>query len=454
MPTIGYTVDGGTTDTGASGCVANVHASTLYTASGGEIVTAIHMYLGSLSAKTTVDVGIYEFTGGLPDLLVAPPAASMTISSTAGLYSVTGLSIPLASGKTYGVAAGVPGGNGRISYKYDLLSGNRRSLNAANNLPSTWTHAGYSSSQRSIFFDYTAGGTGYEIAFDSGAYSSTGQSAGLSYSRRIALDQGSFGDTGQAATLKVGRKLTISAGSFALTGQSAAVKASRKISIESGSFSLTGQSVAFGTENVSMSDDAFSADAFSTDAFALDADESLASLVVVAGSYVTTGNNVAFRRGFSLPAQPGAYADSGNAADLVYSGADNPDYTLVIGQGSYTQTGQAAALKASRKAAIAAGSYSDTGQATALRKTSRIAINQGSYADTGNSSRLVVQRLLQAAMAGYTYTGYAAQFGYYPSGSSESSITTLISIGDETYTVMLLDSTNVILLDSHNAVSV
>jgi hypothetical protein len=139
------------------------------------------------------------------------------------------------------------------------------------------------------------------------------------------------------------------------------------------------------------------------------------------GSYSDTGQAAALRLARKLAAEQGAYALTGSDATLTYEPIP-PPATLVAAVGSYAGAGQSAGLVVARK----------------------LASDQGMYAGTGSDSRLAVARLLQAAMAGYTYTGYAALLSAPATGPSESSISSSVPINDETNTVMLLDSTNAV----------
>jgi len=80
-------------------------------------------------------------------------------------------------------------------------------------------------------------------------------------------------------------------------------------------------------------------------------------------------------------------------------------YTLSMGQGSYTLTGQAVAVTAQRKLVIAQGSYTYTGQGVLLVAARKLILAQGSYALTGQSVTLTASRKLLLAQGSYTLTG-------------------------------------------------
>ena len=89
-----------------------------------------------------------------------------------------------------------------------------------------------------------------------------------------------------------------------------------------------------------------------------------------------------------------------------------PTYTLTAAQGSFTLTGQAAGLTASRLLTAAQGSYTLTGQAATLKAARLITAAQGSYTLTGQDATLTytpaVTYTLTAAQGAFTLTGQAA----------------------------------------------
>ena len=110
-------------------------------------------------------------------------------------------------------------------------------------------------------------------------------------------------------------------------------------------------------------------------------------------------------------------------------------YTLIAASGSFTQTGQATALKVGRKLTAATASYSLSGIAAAFKTSRKLLAVSGSYALTGNTATLTytpiagpdytlvsdvgsftlagqavslkVGRKIAAASGSYTLTGYA-----------------------------------------------
>jgi Concanavalin A-like lectin/glucanases superfamily len=97
---------------------------------------------------------------------------------------------------------------------------------------------------------------------------------------------------------------------------------------------------------------------------------------------------------------------------FVASTGTGPTYTLTAAQGSFTLTGQAAGLTASRLLTAAQGSFALTGQAATLKAARLITAAQGSYTLTGQDATLTytpaVTYTLTAAQGAFTLTGQAA----------------------------------------------
>jgi len=91
---------------------------------------------------------------------------------------------------------------------------------------------------------------------------------------------------------------------------------------------------------------------------------------------------------------------------------------LTAEAGSYSQTGQAAGLKVTRKIAAGAGSYSLTGQPADLKSGRKIAAGPGSYSLTGQD---VVLRFMGHNFESGTYLKFDAGFHltkiYFPNGT-------------------------------------
>jgi hypothetical protein len=83
-------------------------------------------------------------------------------------------------------------------------------------------------------------------------------------------------------------------------------------------------------------------------------------------------------------------------------------YTLTAANGTYTLTGQAAALTTNRKLAAANGSYAVTGQNAGLSQGYKITAADGTYTVTGQDAGLNAARKLTAGSGTLTLTGQDA----------------------------------------------
>lgn len=108
-----------------------------------------------------------------------------------------------------------------------------------------------------------------------------------------------------------------------------------------------------------------------------------------------------------------SWTDNGSAKTIVglavvYEAAGATGYTLTADAASFTLAGQAAGLKAARKASASAASFALTGNAAGLKRGYPLAANTGSFALTGNAATLTAQRKLAAAQGTFTLTGNAS----------------------------------------------
>lgn len=128
------------------------------------------------------------------------------------------------------------------------------------------------------------------------------------------------------------------------------------------------------------------------------------TLTAAQGTYAQTGVAAALRASRKLTSAQGTYAQTGVAAGL------RRIITVVAAKGTYAQTGVAAALRASRVITAAQGTYAQTGIAANLTKSGSrsIVAAQGTYAQTGVAAALSLIRRLTAAQGTYAQTGVAA----------------------------------------------
>lgn len=134
------------------------------------------------------------------------------------------------------------------------------------------------------------------------------------------------------------------------------------------------------------------------------------TLVAAQGSYSLTGQAAGLRASRSLTAAQGSYSLNGQAATLRKS------YPLVAAQGSYSLTGQPAGLAVARVMAASQGSYTLSGQPAGLRATRTLTAAQGAYTLSGQTANLFAARRLTAEQGAYTLTGIAAGLIYSGSG--------------------------------------
>lgn len=87
-------------------------------------------------------------------------------------------------------------------------------------------------------------------------------------------------------------------------------------------------------------------------------------------------------------------------------------YTLTMGVGAFTLTGNATALKAARKLTASVGTFTETGNATGLAFGHKIAANVGAFTLTGNTTTLKADRKLAAGVGAFTETGNATGLAY------------------------------------------
>ncbi len=134
----------------------------------------------------------------------------------------------------------------------------------------------------------------------------------------------------------------------------------------------------------------------------------------LAGTGGTSANNSTEYKnatGTTSTAVDGSLSGAGDWAIKAFTikeAAAGADYTLTADAGSFTLTGQAASLLASRNLTAAAGSFSLAGQAAGLLANRLLTAGQGSYTLSGQDASLLVNRLLTAESGTFTLTGQDA----------------------------------------------
>lgn len=105
-------------------------------------------------------------------------------------------------------------------------------------------------------------------------------------------------------------------------------------------------------------------------------------------------------------------------------------FSIAIGAGAISITGQAAALLATRRAAIGAGSFEVSGQAVGIRSTRSMSAANGSFALTGQAVSLRAGRYLACSPflpADVGFFGFAP-LGAYPLGGTGSRDATTFAV--------------------------
>lgn len=105
---------------------------------------------------------------------------------------------------------------------------------------------------------------------------------------------------------------------------------------------------------------------------------------------------------YSLAAAVGSFSLSGQAAGL------RATRTIAGAVGTFTQSGQAAGLRAARKITAAVGSFALSGQAAGLLATRTLTCSAGAFSLSGQAAGLRPTRLLSAAVGVFTLTGQSA----------------------------------------------
>lgn len=131
---------------------------------------------------------------------------------------------------------------------------------------------------------------------------------------------------------------------------------------------------------------------------------SVYTLTADPGSFSLSGQAAGLIASRLLPASAGSYAITGQAAGMSRS------RSLPASTGSFSIAGQAAALLASRVLPAAVGQYAITGQAASLLRSLRLPASAGSFAISGQAAGMIASRLLPAAAGVINITGQSAGF--------------------------------------------
>lgn len=127
------------------------------------------------------------------------------------------------------------------------------------------------------------------------------------------------------------------------------------------------------------------------------------------------------------------YAIPGKGYINVDEGSGGPTYTLTAAAGSFTFTGRAAGLKASRKIAASKGTFTLTGVAAILKASRKMAGSTGAFTLTGVPVVLKAGRKLAIGTGTFVLTGNAADLVYTPGGAGPT-YTLTASVGAFSFT--------------------
>lgn len=175
--------------------------------------------------------------------------------------------------------------------------------------------------------------SGTSLTAEQGSYTITGQTAALLRAKILPANQGSYTLTGLAANTSVGSNATLTAetGDFDVTGLAATFLRTHNLVGVTRTYTLTGLPAGLS--------------------------EGAASLTAEQGSYTVSGQAATFLRTWVMPAGVGSFVITGN--DVAFPAG----LSLAAEQASYTMTGLAAATRRGALLSGEAGSYVFTGLA-------------------------------------------------------------------------------------------
>ncbi len=196
----------------------------------------------------------------------------------------------------------------------------------------------------------------------------------------LTASAGSFVETGTAAALTAGRAITASAGTFLETGLAATLTADQARTALAGSFVETG----------------------------IDA--------VLAESHPTAGGSVLPRPGWTSPGKIGKPAPNLPGLSRLWQSQWRnqtaphvlTNYVLTVLAGTFTESGVAASLIATRQLTASAGSFIEAGNAAIFLVHRFVTASAGSFVETGQNVPLRIVRTLTASAGSFVKAGTAA----------------------------------------------
>jgi hypothetical protein len=365
-------------------------------------------------------------------LLASSPARALTVSLSGGSYALTGQPVALKAARILPLAQGSYSVTGQaVALKRGArlpavqgsytLTGQAVALRAAHVLAASsgsyavtgqnltltrslrlaLAQGSYSLTGQAVGLTHATAGA-FTLTASQGSYVLTGQAVGLVSGRRLVASQGAYTLTGQALALRAARLLSATAGSYTLTGQPVALKRGARAALAQGSYALTGQAVGLTYAHAGAFVLPITAGAYTLTSNAVGL-MAARRVSLAQGSYSVTGQAVALKWGRLLQVGQGSYAVTGQSVGFVYTHAGG--FTLAIQPGSYTLTGQPAALRAGHRLAASPGSYVVTGQPVALSRGRSVQLAPGTYFLVGNDVGLARTRVLRAETGIYVFTG-------------------------------------------------
>jgi len=334
-------------------------------------------------------------------------AVGVTLSASAGSYSVSGQSAALKSARQIASTAGDYNAIGQVAtleYGRALpaafgaysVDGQTAAVVAARNIGAAAGSYGVAGQDAGLT-------TWRVVSASAGAYSLSGANAALVSVRHLPASSGTYASAGQSAALLTGLRLGANAASYDLTGESATFWIARASGLEAGSYAIAGQGamLVYGTAAQVL---AAAPGVFSVSGQIASLAKT-SKLSLAAGTHAVAGSPAALRISRIIAAAAGSYGIIGSAASLSIRAAQA---VLVASPGSFSLTGQSAAIKVTRRLASGSGLYAVAGQQSVLRRTALVNANAGDYSSTGQQVTFAYYRRIAASSGSLLVTGAAA----------------------------------------------
>lgn len=103
---------------------------------------------------------------------------------------------------------------------------------------------------------------------------------------------------------------------------------------------------------------------------------------------------------------------------LLPAAATGPTYTLTADVGTFSLTGQPAALQAARQLVADAGSFTLSGQSAGLQASRKLVADAGAFSLSGQDAGLSAARVLTADAGVFSLSGQDATLTYTPAGTT------------------------------------